>query len=137
MSGKRKKKLAVWSIIVLAVAIVITFVAMKAGYGLRELLEAVCRKAGFEPRIGVETSQLGSVVGMVLAGVGVTVVPQMAAGPEGRRIRIRDAHAYRELGVIWRQGQPLAPAASTFLDMLRRSADFEDRDTRRQMATEG
>src|SRR3954462_1797199 len=30
MSGKRKKKLAVWSIIVLAVAIVITFVAMKA-----------------------------------------------------------------------------------------------------------
>ena len=31
MSGKRKKKLAVWSIVVLAVAIVITFVAMKAG----------------------------------------------------------------------------------------------------------
>src|SRR5438067_2606183 len=31
MSGKRKKKLAVWSIIVLAVAIVTTFVAMKAG----------------------------------------------------------------------------------------------------------
>jgi HlyD family secretion protein len=30
MSGKRKKKLAVWSIIVLAVAIVVTFVAMKA-----------------------------------------------------------------------------------------------------------
>jgi len=30
MSGKRKKKLAVWSIIVLAAAIVITFVAMKA-----------------------------------------------------------------------------------------------------------
>src|SRR3954451_15089892 len=30
MSGKRKKKLAVWSIIVLEVAIVITFVAMKA-----------------------------------------------------------------------------------------------------------
>jgi HlyD family secretion protein len=30
MSGKRKKKLAVWSIVVLAVAIVITFVAMKA-----------------------------------------------------------------------------------------------------------
>jgi HlyD family secretion protein len=30
MSGKRKKKLAVWSVIVLAAAIVITFVAMKA-----------------------------------------------------------------------------------------------------------
>jgi len=30
MSGKRKKKLAVWSIVVLTIAIVITFVAMKA-----------------------------------------------------------------------------------------------------------
>jgi LysR family transcriptional regulator, hydrogen peroxide-inducible genes activator len=113
------------------------FVAMKAGYGLRELLEAVCEKAGFEPRIGVETSQLGSVVGLVLAGVGVTVLPEMAAGTEGRRIRIRDAHAYRDLGVIWRQGQPLAPAASAFLDMLRRSADDEGRDTRRKLAADG
>src|SRR6476619_7386174 len=31
MSGKRKKKLAVWSIIVLVIAIIITLVAMKAG----------------------------------------------------------------------------------------------------------
>src|SRR5437868_3580015 len=79
------------------------FVAMKSGYGLRELLDSVCRQAGFEPRIGVETSQLGSVVGLVLAGVGVTVVPAMAAGPEGRRVRIRDADAYPDLGIPWRQ----------------------------------
>jgi DNA-binding transcriptional LysR family regulator len=52
----------------------------------------------------------------------------MAAGHEGRRVQIRDPHAYRELGVIWRQGQSLAPAATAFLDMLRRSADFEARD---------
>jgi hypothetical protein len=47
----------------------------------------------------------------------------MAAGREGRHIRIRDRSAHRELGVVWRQGQPLAPAAGIFLDMLRRSAD--------------
>jgi len=102
-----------------------SFVTMKTGYGLRELLDRFCRQAGFEPRIVFETGQLGSVVGLVLAGVGVTVVPQMAAGQEGRRIRVRDRYAYRELGVIWRQGQQLAPAARIFLDMLRRSADVE------------
>jgi len=104
------------------------FVAMKAGHGLREQLESVCRQAGFEPRIEVETGQLGSLVGLVLAGVGITVLPEMAAGPEGRRVRIRDAHAYRDLGVIWRQGQPPAPAASAFLDMLRRSVDVDGRE---------
>jgi LysR family hydrogen peroxide-inducible transcriptional activator len=112
------------------------FVAMKAGYGLRELLESVCQKAGFTARIGVETSQLGSVMGLVLAGVGVTVVPEMAAGPEGRRIRIRDQHAYRDLGVIWRQGQPLAPAAAAFLDMLRRSVDVDGREASHSLAPE-
>ena len=30
MSGKRKKKVAVWSVIVLVVAIIVTLVAMKA-----------------------------------------------------------------------------------------------------------
>ena len=101
---------------------------MKPGYGLRELLERFCRQAGFEPRIVFETTQLGSLVGLVLAGVGVTVVPRMAAGQEGRRVRIRDRYAHRDLGVIWRQGQQLAPAARIFLDMLRRSVDGEMRD---------
>ena len=104
------------------------FVTMKAGYGLRELLEICCRRAGFRPRIVFETGQLGSVVGLVMAGMGITVVPQMAAGTEGPQIRVRDGMAYRDLGVIWRQGQPLAPAASAFLDMLRRSVDVEGRD---------
>ena len=112
------------------------FVAMKDGYGLRELLRSVCQKAGFEPRIGVETSQLGSVVGLVLAGVGVTVLPEMAAGSEGRRVRIRDPYAYRDLGVIWRQGQPLAPAASAFLDMLRRSVDVDGREASHPLTAE-
>jgi LysR family hydrogen peroxide-inducible transcriptional activator len=102
-----------------------SFVTMKPGHGLRELLERFCRQAGFEPRIVFETGQLGSVVGLVLAGMGVTVVPRMAAGQEGRRITVRDRYAYRDLGVIWRQGQPLSPPATVFLDMLRRSADGE------------
>ena len=33
MSGKRKKKVAVWSVIVLVVAIIVTLVAMKAEIG--------------------------------------------------------------------------------------------------------
>jgi DNA-binding transcriptional LysR family regulator len=98
------------------------FVTMKAGYGLQELLDVVCAEAGFEPRIVVETAQLGTVVGLVLAGVGITVVPRMAASAEGRLIPVSDPYAYRELGVVWRQGQPLSPALRAFLDVLRQGA---------------
>ncbi len=94
------------------------FVAMRTGSGLRDLLEAVCWAAGFEPHVAVEAGQLGSVQALVLAGMGVTVLPEMASGSEGRRVRVRDAHAFRELGVVWRHGQPLAPAASAFLELL-------------------
>jgi|SRR5215471_10271632 len=99
------------------------FVTTGAGHGLRDLLDRCCRQAGFEPRVVLETGQLGSVIGMVLAGVGVTVLPRMAAGQEGRRIRIRDRHASRELGVVWRQGHELAPAARIFVDLLRSEMD--------------
>src|SRR5207248_8335016 len=75
------------------------FVTMRPASGLRELLDGVCRQAGFEPRVAVETGQLGSIVGLVLGGVGITVLPRMAAGTEGRRVPISDPFAYRELGV--------------------------------------
>jgi hypothetical protein len=47
---------------------------------------------------------------------------------------VRDSFAFRDLGVIWRQGQPLSPAARIFLDMMRRSADVEVRDGRQRVA---
>src|SRR5437660_148359 len=111
-----------------------SFVTMKPGHGLRECLQKFCRQAGFDPRIVFEAGHLGSVIGLVLAGVGITVVPRMAAGLEGRRIRVRDSFAYRDLGVIWRQGQPLSPPARLFLDMMRRSADVEVRGGRQGVA---
>ncbi|HYW23976.1 MAG TPA: LysR substrate-binding domain-containing protein [Terriglobales bacterium] len=104
------------------------FVTMKPGHGLRESLLRFCRQAGFDPHIVFEANHLGSVMGLVLAGLGITVLPRMAAGHEGRRVRVRDGFAFRDLGVIWRQGQPLSPAARIFLDMMRRSANREDRE---------
>ena len=96
------------------------FVMMRPGHGLRECLLGVCRQAGFEPHIVLEAGQVGSLVGLVQAGIGITVIPRMVAGTEGRRVPIRDSYACRDVGVVWPQGQPLAPAARIFLDILRR-----------------
>ncbi|HKF74826.1 MAG TPA: hypothetical protein VKF59_01680, partial [Candidatus Dormibacteraeota bacterium] len=41
---------------------------------------------------------------------------------EGHRVPITDSHAYRELGVVWRPGQPVAATTRVFLDLLQRSS---------------
>jgi LysR family hydrogen peroxide-inducible transcriptional activator len=99
------------------------FVGMHPGYGLRELMETVCQRGGFSPRVTVETSQLSVLCGMVRSGIGVSVLPRLATYGHGPAVTLRDPHAVRELGVVWREGAPLSPAASAFLELLLPATD--------------
>lgn len=45
------------------------------GAGLYDDILATCRRAGFSPRIGQEASQVTSIVNLVAAGLGVSLVP--------------------------------------------------------------
>ncbi|GAA5167558.1 MULTISPECIES: LysR family transcriptional regulator [Amycolatopsis] len=94
------------------------FVAMSTGSGLRELLEASCRRHGFTPRVTVETEQLSVLAGMVRNGVGVSVVPRLVAADYPVAVRLADPRDARELAVVWRAGGQLAPAARALLDLL-------------------
>ena len=94
------------------------FVSMKATHGLHELLVQVCARAGFTPHVTVSTGQLSTVWGMVRAGAGVAVLPRIATAPDVPHAAIADVTAVRELGVIWRSGEPLSPPAHAFLRML-------------------
>ena len=97
------------------------FVAMRPRHGLRELMNGVCATAGVVPRVTVETGQLSVVLGMVAAGIGVSVLPRLAVGEGTCAVPLSDPCAYRELGVVWRARQPVSPPAAAFLDLLRSS----------------
>jgi LysR family hydrogen peroxide-inducible transcriptional activator len=99
------------------------FVGMHHGYGLRELMEAVCRRHGFSPRVTVETSQLSVLCGMVGSGIGVSVLPRLAASGYSPTVALRDPQPIRELGVVWRHGVSLSPPANAFLEMLLAATD--------------
>jgi LysR family hydrogen peroxide-inducible transcriptional activator len=99
------------------------FVGMHRGYGLRELMETVCLRAGFAPRVTVETSQLSVLWGMVRSGVGVSILPRLATTGYPQTVPLTDPAATRELGVVWREGGALSPAAAAFLDVLVAAAD--------------
>ena len=104
------------------------FVGMKAGMGLRDLMDQVCERVGFTPQVIVETAQLTIVRGMVRAGIGVSVLPRLAAGAESPTVRLADDFAERRLGVVWRADQPLAPSAQAFLQLLLESASAHSID---------
>lgn len=83
-------------------------------------LEA-CRKAGFEPRIACESGELETVRALVAAGLGLAVVPQLAAGNLPKTIQaitIREPKMQRQIAAVWQKGSVLSPAAQALLQLI-------------------
>ncbi|MFM2345539.1 MAG: hypothetical protein RL654_292 [Pseudomonadota bacterium] len=57
------------------------------GLSLHDAILSACRAAGFEPRPGQETPQLSSVINLVAAEMGVSVVPVSLAQVQVRGVR--------------------------------------------------
>lgn len=79
-----------------------------------------CRKAGFEPRIVCESGELGTVRALVAAGLGVAIVPRLAAGNLPATIRtlaIREPKMQRQIAAVWQKGSALSPAATALLNL--------------------
>ena len=82
-------------------------------------LEA-CREAGFQPRIVCESGELGTVRALVAAGLGLAIVPRLAAGnlPASiSAVSIREPKMQRQIAAVWQKGSVLSPAAATLLHL--------------------
>jgi LysR family transcriptional activator of glutamate synthase operon len=95
------------------------FVALQRGDALRALTDELCRAAGFEPRIAFEGDEVGTLRGLVAAGLGVALVsPQRVAAEEVTtatpHLRVRDEGAERELGMVWDPQRLQTPVVSGF-----------------------
>lgn len=94
------------------------FVCMRSGYGLRDLADGLCEQAGFPPRVVIETGQLSIVHGMVRSGIGVALLPRLAATGAEQVVPVTDPSAGRELGVVWRRTACESPPVAAFLERL-------------------
>jgi DNA-binding transcriptional LysR family regulator len=84
-----------------------------------------CLAAGFEPRVAFESDDYQTVQGLVAAGVGVGLIPQLALSAVRADIRIRALHPrspVRKIFAATRRGAPVTPAVATLLDTLREAA---------------
>ena len=93
---------------------------------LRTVLEAVCREAGFAPRIVAETSDLNVMVQLVAEGVGVALMP--SSGLENisdvTLIAVTHPTIERRIVLVWRPGAT-SPAARAFITLAREQLGVE------------
>lgn len=102
-----------------------TFVLFSEGYSLRPIVMDACMKAGFKPTIGFEGEETDTIRGLVAAGMGVSLLPEMALAeisPLHRlqpiKIKISEPHVTRTIGLIRRSNEKLPNVAEVFRDFL-------------------
>jgi len=78
------------------------FLLLKEGHCFRENTLAACGRARLRPNVVFESGQFTTILAMVAAGTGVSVVPEMAVEErEGCRfLPLADEGAYRRVGIL-------------------------------------
>ncbi|HMD31263.1 MAG TPA: LysR substrate-binding domain-containing protein, partial [Candidatus Acidoferrales bacterium] len=83
------------------------FLLLRDGHCFRETAVAACKRARLHPQIVFETGQFSSILSMVSAGLGVSIVPAMAVEkrPGCRFIPLADERAARTIGAVTLKGR--------------------------------
>jgi LysR family hydrogen peroxide-inducible transcriptional activator len=77
----------------------------------------------------MEGSSLSTLVQMVGAGIGVTLIPEMAVPVETRSasvsvVRFKNIIPNRTIGMIWRRTSPIAKQLKIMSDVVKQAAEF-------------
>lgn len=93
-------------------------IALKPGYGLRDLIEELFAHSGSTPRITFEAEDSHTARGLVSVGLGVTVLPSYLPDADTAQLRIDHPGAHRVIGAVARTGAQ-TPSVAAFLAFLR------------------
>ncbi|XID93671.1 LysR family transcriptional regulator [Paenibacillaceae bacterium WGS1546] len=100
-----------------------TFVLFSSGYSLRPIVWDACKEAGFTPKIGFEGEESGTIRGLVAAGMGVSLLPEMAMYETSSLlpaavVQISEPRVTRTIGLIRRSREKLPMVVKIFHSFL-------------------
>ncbi|RXF69244.1 hydrogen peroxide-inducible genes activator [Hansschlegelia zhihuaiae] len=102
---------------------------LEEGHCFRDQALSFCNKHphAAQPRDLLDASSLSTLVQMVEAGLGVTLIPEMAVGVETRSAsvsvaRFKKPQPSRTIGMVWRRTSPLTKQLLQISDVVRQSA---------------
>ncbi len=101
---------------------------LEEGHCFRDQALSFCNMGASAPRELLDGSSLSTLVQMVGAGIGVTLIPEMAVGVETRSAdvslaRFSSPRPSRTIGMIWRRSNPMAEQLMQVAEIVRRSAE--------------
>jgi LysR family hydrogen peroxide-inducible transcriptional activator len=101
-----------------------SFVMLRDGHCFRDLSIDTCTRARVTPNIVFESGQFSSLLGMVAAGVGVSLVPEMAIDRNVacRYVRLSDPQATRTIVTAVLHGRSFNPVQQAFVSGIRGKA---------------
>lgn len=99
-----------------------TFVLFSPGYSLRPIVWNACKEAGFTPIIGFEGEETDTIRGLVAAGMGVSLLPEMALYRTSTMmpavVKLSHPHVTRTIGLIRRKNTKLPSVVEMFHSFL-------------------
>ena len=101
---------------------------LEEGHCFRDQALSFCNMQSSSPREALDANSLSTLVQMVRAGMGVTLIPEMAVAVETGSgsvsvARFKDPQPSRTIGMIWRKTSPLAAQLLQLSDIIGRSTD--------------
>lgn len=110
------------------------FVLFPKGYVLREIAVNACAQQGFQPTVSFEGEDIDSIKGLVSAGLGVSLVPEITLFDNIPRATVKipiiNPEVTRTVGVIKPKKRALLPTEEVFYDFLveffRRLEEFQN-----------
>lgn len=101
---------------------------LEEGHCFRDQALSFCNVGSSLPRETLDASSLSTLVQMVGAGLGVTLIPEMAVTVETQSATVSIARFIppqpsRTIGMIWRRTNPLAKQLLQISDVVRQSAN--------------
>jgi len=101
---------------------------LEEGHCFRDQALSFCSLESSAPRELLDGSSLSTLVQMVGAGIGVTLIPEMAVPVETRSAdvavaRFEGERPKRTIGMVWRRTSPLARQLERIADTVRLSAE--------------
>jgi LysR family transcriptional regulator, hydrogen peroxide-inducible genes activator len=96
------------------------FLLLKEGHCFRETIVSACQRSRLHLNVVFETGQFSTILGLVAAGMGISIVPKMAAqAVKGCRfIPLADDRAFRRIGLVWLRNHFQTRAESLLIEHL-------------------
>lgn len=93
-----------------------SFVGVKQGYGVRDMVDSTCQSAGFVPKYVYEGDEPARLTALVEAEIGLAFIPSTARNPHERirYLQVEEHRLVREIALLSHKNRYISKAALEF-----------------------